>query len=41
MTTAETLPDMDYFGLEIKREKGSVEMKYTDSITYIRTVGPN
>ena len=39
-TSAETINDEVYFGQRLEREKGSVEMKYTDSATYLKPVGP-
>ena len=38
---AESLPEGNYFGSMIKREKGATEMKYSDSATYFQPIGPN
>lgn len=35
------MPEGDYFGFNIKREKGTVEMKYSDSCSYLKVIGAN
>eukprot|EP00347_Sterkiella_histriomuscorum_P015032 403358564 len=40
-TCAESISDGDYFGMQVKRQKGTIEMKYSDSITYLKPIGPN
>ena len=40
-TCVETIDEGDYFGFNIKRAKGTTEMKFADSASYLKPIGHN